>query len=205
MLVTVFHIIYVVDLFYNEDWYTRTIDISHDHFGFMLAWGDTTFLPTLYTIQAQYLARHPTHLSRTQALAILAFGVAGYLMFRSANYQRDYVRNHDGNVNIWGKPARYIRCKYRTDDGKQHSSLLLTSGWWGVARHCNYLADLIQAWAMCAACGFTHILPWSYFFWMLCLLYHRAGRDEKRCRNKYGKIWDDYCQQVPYRFIPGLI
>lgn len=25
--------IYVVDFFINENWYTRTIDISHDHFG----------------------------------------------------------------------------------------------------------------------------------------------------------------------------
>ena len=25
---------YVVDFFWNEDWYLRTIDISHDQFGF---------------------------------------------------------------------------------------------------------------------------------------------------------------------------
>lgn len=28
-----FHLLYVLDFFYNEDWYLRTIDICHDHFG----------------------------------------------------------------------------------------------------------------------------------------------------------------------------
>lgn len=204
MIVTLFHAIYVVDFFYNEDWYTRTIDISHDHFGFNLAWGDTTFLPTLYTLQVQYLARYPTHLTSPQALAILTLGLTGYAIFRSANHQRDCVRGKDGKVNIWGKPAEFIRCKYRTADGKEHNSLLLTSGWWGVSRHANYLADLMQAFSMCATCGFTHLLPWSYFIFMFVLLNHRALRDEKRCRAKYGKNWERYCELVPYVLIPGI-
>lgn len=33
LIVIVLQTIYVVDFFVNEDWYTRTIDISHDHFG----------------------------------------------------------------------------------------------------------------------------------------------------------------------------
>jgi hypothetical protein len=45
LLVSFFHFLYVLDFFYNEDWYLRTIDITHDHFGFTLAWGDTAFLP----------------------------------------------------------------------------------------------------------------------------------------------------------------
>lgn len=203
MLVILFHSIYVVDFFYNEDWYTRTLDISHDHFGFLLAWGDTTFLPTMYTLQAQYLARYPTHLSTMQTLALLALDIGGYAMFRSANHQRDIVRGNDGNVKIWGKPAEFIRCKYRTDDGKEHNSLLLTSGWWGITRHANYLADLMQAFAMCATCGFTHILPWFYFCFLFGLLVHRAGRDEQRCLAKYGKHWEKYCELVPYILIPG--
>lgn len=144
LIVLILHATYVVDFFVNEDWYLRTIDISHDHFGFMLSWGDSTFLPTFYTLQAQYLARYPTHLTRPQAAAILGMGFLGYAMFRSANYQRDYVRAKKGEARIWGRKAEFIRTKYRTADGVEHDSLLLTSGWWGVARHANYLADLIQ-------------------------------------------------------------
>ena len=168
------------------------------------AWGDTAFLPTFYTLQAQYLARYPTHLSNFRALAILAFGLFGYSIFRWANHQRDYVRSRNGDATLWGRPAQCIRVTYRTEDGKEHQSLLLTSGWWGVCRHSNYLADLVLSFAMCATCGFTHVLPWSYFFFMCVLLNHRAGRDERRCRSKYGQAWDQYCEKVPYRLIPWI-
>ena len=204
LIVLALHTLYVVDFFFNEGWYLRTIDITHDHFGFMLAWGDSTFLPTFYTLQAQYLARYPTHLSNATALAILATGVSGYAIFRFANHQKDYVRSQNGEATLWGRPAAFIRCTYHTADGKEHQSILLTSGWWGLCRHSNYTADLILTWAMCATCGFTHILPWSYFFFMTTLLIHRAGRDEQRCRNKYGKKWDEYCNAVPYCLIPGV-
>ncbi|KAK4631295.1 7-dehydrocholesterol reductase [Fulvia fulva] len=203
-IVLVLQAVYTVDFFWHEDWYTRTIDISHDHFGFMLAWGDTTFLPTFYTLQAQYLARYPTHLTLIQSAAIMALGVTSYIIFRQANSQRDYVRRHNGNAKLWGRPATYIRVKYQTSDNKTHDSLLLTSGWWGVARHANYLADLVQSWAFCATCGFTHFLPWSYFFFMCILLHHRIGRDDRRCRNKYGEKWEEYCKLVPCRLIPGV-
>ena len=35
-VVDALHVLYVVDFFWNEDWYLRTIDITHDHFGYYL-------------------------------------------------------------------------------------------------------------------------------------------------------------------------
>ena len=205
LIVLLLHTIYVVDFFWNEDWYLRTIDIAHDRFGFMLGWGSVTFLPSFYTLQVQYLARFHTRLDPLQDAAILALGLTGYAIFRSANWQRDYVRQHDGrDVTLWGTPAQVIRCTYRTEDGAAHHSLLLASGWWGVCRHTNYLADLMQAAAMCATCGATHLLPWSYFCFMMVLLNHRILRDEEKCLNKYGAKWVEYCKKVPYRLIPGV-
>jgi len=32
---------------------------------------------------------------------------------------------------VWGKPAQFIRTQFVTSDGKTHSSILLTSGFWG--------------------------------------------------------------------------
>jgi 7-dehydrocholesterol reductase len=58
--------------------------------------------------------------------------------------------------------------------------------------------------AMCATCGFTHFLPWSYFFFMGTLLLHRLRRDEKRCAMKYGKFWSLYTQKVQYKLLPGV-
>lgn len=86
------------------------------------------WLPTVYTLQAQYLARYPVDLPNTAAIAILAIGVSGYAMFRSVNHQKDIVRRTDGNCMIWGKKAEVIRATYKTADGKDHESLLLCSG-----------------------------------------------------------------------------
>lgn len=39
VLVNVLQAIYVLDFFWNETWYLKTIDICHDHFGWYLGWG----------------------------------------------------------------------------------------------------------------------------------------------------------------------
>jgi len=198
------HTAYVVDFFINEDWYLRTIDICHDHFGYYLAWGSAAWLPTMYTLQVQYLARNPVDIHPVAAVAILITGLSGYALFRSVNDQKNRVRKTNGDCMIWGKPAEYIRADYKTSDGVARQSLLLCSGWWSVARHANYIGDLILSFAMCATCGFTHILPWTYGIFMTAILVHRCHRDEKRCKEKYGKTYEEYCRRVPFRLIPGV-
>lgn len=196
---------YVIDFFLNESWYLRTIDIAHDHFGFYLAWGDTVWLPFMYTLQSVYLAHHPISLPWWGCAATLLLGVTGYLIFRAVNHQKDYFRvamKTTGKCTIWGKPARYILAPYATTDAEQKQSYLLASGWWGLSRHFNYVGDLMNALSYCVLCGFGHVLPYFYFCFMLCLLIHRSFRDDIRCRQKYGAYWDKYCQMVPYRIIP---
>ena len=34
------------------------------------------------------------------------------------------------------------------------------------------------------------------------MIIHRAMRDIERCREKYGKAWEEYEREVPYLFIP---
>lgn len=51
--------IYVVDFFWNEAWYLKTMDICHDHFGWYLGWGDCVWLPYLYTLQVRCLQGTP--------------------------------------------------------------------------------------------------------------------------------------------------
>ncbi|WQF87934.1 Putative sterol reductase [Colletotrichum destructivum] len=202
--VTILHAIYVLDFFANESWYLRTIDIAHDHFGFYLAWGSFVWLPTMYTIQAQYLGLYPTPTSTVYQLAVFFIGVAGYIIFRSVNSQKDRVRRYNGRCFIWGKPAKYIVAAYKTSDGQSHKSLLLCSGWWGWSRHANYLGDLLLSSAMCALVGSSKILVWFYAIFMTILLVHRCKRDEARCSKKYGAVWDAYCREVPWRILPGV-
>lgn len=205
ILLNILHGTYVVDFFLNESWYLRTIDMAHDHFGFYLAWGDTCWLPFMYTLQSVYLARNPVSLPWWGCAATLLVGLAGYMIFRSVNHQKDYFRvemKTNGKCTIWGKPARYILAPYVTTDAEKKHSYLLASGWWGLSRHFNYVGDLLNALSYCLACGFGHVLPYFYIVFMLILLIHRSFRDDVRCRQKYGALWDKYCQMVPYKIIP---
>ena len=97
---------------------------------------------------------------------------------------------------VWGKPATYIETSKGT--------LLLTSGWWGIARHMNYLGDLMMGLAWCIPAGFEHPLPYFYILYFTILLSHREGRDNLMCHEKYGKDWEAYCRKVPWRILPGI-
>ncbi|THC93032.1 hypothetical protein EYZ11_007486 [Aspergillus tanneri] len=213
LIVDVLHLLYVADFFFREDRYLRTIDIEHDHFGFYFAWGSAAFLPAVYTLQTQFLARNPVQLHPAMAAIILVAGLGGYTIYCHANEQKYRVRLTRGNCMIAGEKPKIIKCSYETTNGVKHESLLLCSGtnhprpaaepslmpahlgWWGYVRHANYLGDLILSYAMCAACGVTHLLPWTYAIFMTILLTHRCIRDEKRCLAKYGKLWESYCDQ----------
>ncbi|XP_018410569.1 PREDICTED: 7-dehydrocholesterol reductase isoform X1 [Nanorana parkeri] len=204
ILVNVLQAIYVVDFFWNEAWYLKTIDICHDHFGWYLGWGDCVWLPFLYTLQGLYLVYNPVQLSTTAAAAILLLGLVGYYIFRMTNHQKDLFRRTNGNCVIWGKKPKFIECAYTSTDGKKHYSKLMISGFWGVTRHMNYTGDLMGSLSYCLAGGFDHLLPYFYIIYMTILLVHRCLRDEHRCSSKYGKDWKLYTDAVPYRLLPGI-
>ena len=195
---------YVVDLFWREDWYLRTIDIQHDRFGFYLAWGAVGWLPFFYTLQALYLVGHPVNLPPWAVTGVLSLGLGGYAIFFATNNQRNRFRQGAGPMQVWGKEAAWIDAPYVTLDGERRQSRLLISGWWGLARHVNYVGDIMLASAVGLACGFGNILPYMYPTFLTGLLLHRIKRDDIRCRKKYGEAWKEYCKTVPYRLIPGV-
>ncbi|KAF6332899.1 7-dehydrocholesterol reductase [Rhinolophus ferrumequinum] len=204
VLVNVLQAIYVLDFFWNEAWYLKTIDICHDHFGWYLGWGDCVWLPYLYTLQGLYLVYHPVQLSMPHAVGVLLLGLSGYYVFRVANHQKDLFRRTGGRCLIWGRKPKAIECAYTSADGRKHHSQLLVSGFWGVARHLNYTGDLMGSLAYCLACGGGHLLPYFYIVYMTILLTHRCLRDEHRCASKYGSDWERYTAAVPYRLLPGI-
>ena len=159
ILLNILHATYVLDFFFFEDWYLRTIDIAHDHFGFYLAWGDSVWLPYMYTLQSHFLLRNPIDLSTPYLCLVAGLGVIGYYIFRTVNNQKDLVRSTKGDCMIWGKPATFIKTSFKTTDGQVHESLLLTSGYWGISRHFNYVGDLLMSTAFCMTCGAGYILP----------------------------------------------
>lgn len=70
----------------------------------------------------------------------------------------------------------------------------------------NYTGDLMMAFAYCMPCGITYgPKPYFYFIYLTTLLLHRAYRDDTKCSEKYGKLWEEYCRRVPYVFVPHPI
>ena len=75
--------------------------------------------------------------------------------------------------------------EYFNHDGKLKKSKLMLSGYWGLARHMNYLMEinLSLSWAL-PAVGYG-ITPFAYFIFIIILLVHRTYRDEEKCKQKY--------------------
>jgi Delta14-sterol reductase len=195
ILINAFQFLYVADHFFHEEAILTTWDMKHENFGWMLCWGDLVWVPFMYSLQAHYLIDNMHELPLLAAAGIVALNFAGYGIFRSANLQKHRFRK-DVSILVWGKPAEYIE----TASG----SFLLTSGWWGIARHSNYLGDLLMALAWCLTTGFGRPLPYFYFFYFTILLVHREWRDNAMCRMKYGADWTAYCQKVRWRIVPGV-
>lgn len=68
------------------------MDITTDGFGFMLAFGDLTWLPFTYGLQARYLAFHPVALGPVWTAAILGMEALGFYIFRVSNNEKGEFR-----------------------------------------------------------------------------------------------------------------
>ncbi|XP_068433760.1 delta(14)-sterol reductase LBR isoform X2 [Clinocottus analis] len=194
VLVNLFQLLYVVDGLWNEEAILTTMDLMHDGFGFMLAFGDLVWVPFTYSLQAYYLVGHPNPLSLPAVAAILSLKLVGFYIFRKSNSEKNAFRRNPADPKL-----SHLQT-IPTATGRS----LLVSGWWGVVRHPNYLGDLFMALAWSLPCGFSHLLPWYYMIYFIILLVHRDARDMSACRRKYGSAWDEYCRTVPYRIIPGV-
>ncbi|HEY3452050.1 MAG TPA: DUF1295 domain-containing protein [Myxococcales bacterium] len=194
-LVVGFQALYVIDYFVVEEAILSTWDIQHEGFGFILGWGCLVWIPFTFSLQAVYLAHHPVDLPVWAVAGIGLLNCAGYYLFRSSNLQKNEFRR-GRKTEIWGKPAQFIQTKRGTK--------LLVSGWWGIARHANYLGDLMMGLAWCLATGVDRVVPYFYIVYFTVLLVHREWRDGRHCARKYGEDWKAYTARVRWRILPGV-
>lgn len=195
-------VVYLFKFFWWESGYFTSLDIMHDRFGYYICWGVLAWVPSAYEIPFLYMVDHPIQWSIPVAAGMVIFGILAIWVNYDADAQRQRVRATNGETMIWGKKPETIRAPYTTADGQKRESLLLVSGWWGVARHFHYVPELALAFAWTVPAGFTHLLPWFYWVFLTILLFDRAGRDDKRCSAKYGDAYQEYKRRVPYRIVP---
>ena len=109
------------------------------------------------------------------------------------------------SCSAWPQGASYrIKSSEPEFIETERGGLLLTSGWWGISRHSNYLGDWLMGLAWSLNCGFGRLIPYFYPIYFAILLIHREWRDSKHCAAKYGSDWTRYTEKVRWRIIPGL-
>ena len=126
--------------------------------------------------------------------AIVALKLLGFAAFRGANGAKDTFRRDPTSPAV--AHIKFIQTARGTR--------LMTSGWWGVARHINYTGDWVMGLSWCLLCGYASLLPYFYAIYFAVLLLHRAARDDHACRLKYGADWGRYCAIVRYCLLPGV-
>ncbi|KAL8289042.1 hypothetical protein RB597_000906 [Gaeumannomyces tritici] len=136
VFVTAVQTLYVLDSHYNEPAVLTTLDIISDGFGMMLSFGDIVWVPLLHSQQMRYLSVHPVSLSPWGMAGVAILLVASFAAFRLSNNQKNLFRSNPQDPRV--AHLKYIDTKAGTR--------LLVSGWWGISRHFNYLADWMQAW-----------------------------------------------------------
>ncbi|KAH0928683.1 hypothetical protein HID58_014410, partial [Brassica napus] len=174
ILYQIFCALYILDYFVHEEYMTSTWDIIAERLGFMLGW---------------WLLHNKVELTVPGIVANCFVFLIGYMVFRGANKQK-HIFKKNPKTPIWGKPPVVVGGK------------LLASGYWGIARHCNYLGDLMLALSFSLPCGISSPVPYFYPIYLLILLIWRERRDEERCAEKYKEIWPKYLRLVPYRILP---
>ncbi|XVF30053.1 hypothetical protein REPUB_Repub16aG0024200 [Reevesia pubescens] len=186
-----FCLIHVMDFFYNEEQLTFFWDIMVERLGFMLVGGYLVWSAFITTIQGWWLVQNKVELSTPAAIATCIIYLIGVLGYRGSNNQK-YQFKKNPKAPIWGKPPRVIGGK------------LLASGYWGIARHYNYLGDFLLSLSFSLACGISSPIPYIYPICLVVFFVSRERRDEARCAEKYKEIWAEYCKVVPWRIVPYL-
>ncbi|KAG2379072.1 hypothetical protein C9374_007710 [Naegleria lovaniensis] len=187
---------YTIDAFVFEYGMIYMFDIIEENFGFMLVFGDYMWMPFVFTLQNLYLINDLSY-NPIQTYANIGIFIIGYIIFRGANNQK-FVYRQDPK-KVWLGLIEPITLETSRD------RKLLISGFWGVARKINYLGDILIAVSQSLPCWQSpYLLPWLYPIYLTILLLHRAHRDNERCKEKYGKFWDEYCKKVRWIMIPGI-
>ncbi|GAA2511899.1 DUF1295 domain-containing protein [Streptomyces gobitricini] len=183
--------LYIANYFQFEYGMMYTWDVMSERFGLMLVWGDFVLVPFFYGLPGLTLVDMTAPLTGWEAALSGVVFCLGFWMFRGANEQKHRFRS-DGRVRIWGRPARAL-------EGR-----LLISGFWGIGRKLNYTGELLVYLGWTLLCGTESFLPYTVVVWLLVLFAHRAHRDDRRCRAKYGALWERYCQKARFRMVPFL-
>jgi protein-S-isoprenylcysteine O-methyltransferase Ste14 len=188
---------FVVDYIAFERVHLYTYDFVAERVGFKLGWGCLTFYPFFYCVALWFAAELPNpHVPRAWLLMSALVFFTGWVLARGANLQKFAFKTHPER-SAFGPLAQ--RALVNGD------KRVLISGFWGLSRHVNYFGELLMASGLALSLGYpTAYWAWLYPLYYVALLVPRQIDDDRRCKQKYGPLWDEYQRAVPKRIIPFL-
>lgn len=187
---------FIVDYLTFEEVHLYTYDFFAERVGFKLGWGCIAFYPYFYSVALWTTADlpNPGYPIWTYVLFALVF-FTGWSLARGANMQKYTFKR-------WPERSFLGIAPQTITDGKR---TLLVSGYWGLSRHINYLGEILMATGIVLATGHAEVYwAWLYPLYYVALLVPRQIDDDKRCAAKYGPLWKEYLEKVPYRIIPYI-
>jgi steroid 5-alpha reductase family enzyme len=173
-----------------------TYDLFAERVGFKLGWGCIVFYSYFYSIALWSTVDRPNPQTPEWLLAIYIFiFFTGWSLARGANMQKYFFKIDPQRKFLW------IESRSITDGNRA----LLVNGFWGVSRHVNYLGEILMSTGIILCTGYPALIgPWLYPLYYVALLFTRQYYDDKRCALKYGELWKEYVQKVPYKIIPFI-
>jgi delta14-sterol reductase len=197
LLYSVLFLWFVVDYLVFENVHLYTYDLFAERVGFKLGWGCFAFYPYFYAVGLWATVELPDAGVPHWLLAVyVCVFFAGWILSRGANMQKYLFKTRPESALLG-----IIKPKALSDG--HHA--LLCSGFWGIARHVNYLGEVLMAAGLTLVLGWPSVwVAWLYPLYYLALLLPRERADERRCAAKYGALWTRYVRRVPRRIVPWL-
>jgi delta14-sterol reductase len=188
---------FLVDYMTFEHVHLYTYDLVAERVGFKLVFGCFAFYPYFYLVGLWAVAdRPPSDVSLLFLVVAAIVFFTGWVLARGANMQK-YVFKRDPEQDFLG----IIEPEVISDGDRR----VLCSGFWGLSRHINYLGEVLMASGLTLALGYPGaLIAWLYPLYYVVLLSTRQLDDDRRCREKYGELWEEYEEKVPWRIIPGI-
>ncbi|XP_033732298.1 delta(14)-sterol reductase LBR-like [Pecten maximus] len=192
ILVSSLQLVYVLDTFWFETGMLVSREIIHEALGFNHL-SLCLMIPFTFCVQTRYLVTTGFTLPWYCLVPILVLNLTGYWILRGSNSEKNNFRRN---------PKDPAFAKYETLPTRVKGKNLLVSGWWGMSRHPNYFGDILINFTFALPTGFGHFLPYLNPVLLVLLLIDRERMDGEDCRQRYGDVWDKYCEKVKYRIIP---
>ena len=197
-----FFTFYVLDYFIFERVQLYTYDLIHEKLGFMLFWGGLIVYGWLFILPLWGMAAQPdpgfsTAWTYVWLIGTGALFLVGWSISRGANLQKYTFKRWPDRKFLGLIESKYIEVGERK---------ILYSGYWGVARHFNYMGEGFLSLSIALAFGhFGNPWAWTYFVFIVTLFTFRQRDDDRHCAEKYGpEKWAEYKAKMKYRIFPGV-